>query len=261
MLRQEDGSYEWDGDDENYGDDWLLTQRYWDFEKYKTDREESYSQNDRLYFKENRAAHAMTFESRDPWSLGSFVDFMTYFDGYWDAIGIISAGMNYTYYQSNSNWTPYTYIIELPGDVSQQTIDAVVSNIKDDLPSSAQFRNNAILNNWRKLDASYWPEMTAPNADENRRWDFRASISENFWGGASDELIKMVITDFSDTFDKAKFNFLPKLDVAPQSAYPFVVKAEVLDADGNRPAADDLEPKHPSGVLLSIEIWIQLNNH
>mgnify|MGYP007000176479 len=43
---------------------------------------------------------------------------------------------------------------------------------------------------------------------------------------------------YSDTFDKATLEYLPKLTVAPVSAYPFVVKAEVLDVNYDNSPGD-----------------------
>ena len=63
-------------------------------------------------------------------------------------------------------------------------------------------------------------------------------ISGNFWGGAGDALVDIAITDFSDDFNKARVKYKPTLTTGAETAYPFVVKAEVLDADGVRPSAD-----------------------
>ena len=236
LILQDDGGYLWDGDDNGFGGEWLKTQAYWDYEAFKTTRGETITQNDMQYFKENRNSLNGVFETREPWELGSFIDFTQWYDRFWDYVSVFNSYYNHTWgasiYQYNK------YIIELPGVVSQATIDTAVKNRKENPAASGSFKNNAILNNWRKLDASYWPEMIAPAGDSNRRWDYTANLAGNFWGGASDNLANMVITDYYDTFDKARMDVSSKLDVAPVSAYPFVVKAEVLDLDGNRPAAD-----------------------
>ena len=171
------------------------------------------------------------------WELNSFVDFNTYFDGFYNYTGVIAQWPNFDNYRASEWQYGNKIILELPGELSQADLDSAVADAMSQL-SSLNFENNAILNNWRSLDARLWPEMVGPAGDSSRRWDYRATIANNFWGGASDSLIETAITDFSDTFDKAKVSFLPKLTVAPPSAYPFVVQAEVLDADGNRPVAD-----------------------
>ena len=96
------------------------------------------------------------------------------------------------------------------------------------------FKNNAILNVWNNLDVSHWGTFVASRSEYGGEMD----VSDNYWGGASDALVDIAITDFSDNFNLTDITHQPSLDTAPVTAYPFVVKAEVLDADGLRPSAD-----------------------
>ena len=96
------------------------------------------------------------------------------------------------------------------------------------------FKNNAILNVWNDLNVSHWGTFVASRPEYGGEMD----VSDNYWGGASDALVDIAITDFSDNFNLTDITHQPSLDTAPVAAYPFVVKVEVLDADGVRPSAD-----------------------
>ncbi|XXK57878.1 hypothetical protein ACMAY9_07040 [Porticoccaceae bacterium nBUS_09] len=129
------------------------------------------------------------------------------------------------------------FIIELPGELTQNDLDVGLANFKTN-KSNTSFYNNAILNTWHDLDPMHWATIEAPYGDTSRRWDYTMDISGNFWGGAGDALVDIAITDFSDDFNKARVKYKPTLTTGAETAYPFVVNAEVLDADGVRPSAD-----------------------
>ncbi|MDB2399923.1 S8 family serine peptidase [Porticoccaceae bacterium] len=237
LLRQDDGTYAWDGDDFGFWDQFKGSQRNWDKVAYAQARNNEPSEFDYTY--RSPVLSAVNFDPKPSWELGSFnghsgSDYD--FEGYYNYVGMLGETNSY-YWSAADNSYNKRFIIELPGTFSQSDLDSALTDFKANLVNT-RFKNNAILNDWRRLDAAYWAEIIGPAGDVNRRWDHRMSLAGNFWGGASDNLIAMSITDFSDTFDKAKVPFTPKLSVAPVSAYPFVVNAEVLNASGVRPAAD-----------------------
>ncbi len=129
-------------------------------------------------------------------------------------------------------------IIELNGKVSQQELDAALSSWKSGSNTNFRFYNNAILGVWHDSNPRRQPYFYSGSADPDRVLDKFSDISNNFWGGASDARIDELLTDSKDDFNRARFKYIPKLDTPPETAYPFVVNAEVLDSDGNRPDAD-----------------------
>ena len=96
------------------------------------------------------------------------------------------------------------------------------------------FKNNAILNTWLDPDPDQWGTFLAARSE----YDADMDISGNFWGGASGSIIDFAINDYSDNFSLGKISHEPVLEVPTTDMYPFVVNAEVLDADGIRPDAD-----------------------
>ena len=221
LLRQGDGTYEWDGDDSGYGDTFLASQRYWDPEQWKIDRGWDVEIFDLEYEVKAKALvvkvqglmESETLESDYP-----FYELLNYDNQFeWNSASI--------------------FIVELPGELTQNDLDVGLANFKTN-KSNTSFYNNAILNTWHDLDPMHWATIEAPGGDTSRRWDYTMDISGNFWGGAGDALVDIAITDFSDDFNKARVKYKPTLTTGAETAYPFVVKAEVLDADGVRPSAD-----------------------
>jgi len=222
LIRQSDGTYEWDGDDAGYGDAFLASQYWWDREAYSIARGDTPTADE---IDSEVLTSAIIFyggsEISESQSLPN---------------NIVSDYNQYSWMVNNEYYYSQRFIIELPGTLSQADLDAGLVSFKANKANN-NFYNNAILNNWRDPDAN-WSLLVAPNGDSNRRWDLEMDIGNNFWGGASNALIEMSITDFSDSFGKARAKYTPVLTTAPVSAYPFVVNAEVLDADGNRPSGD-----------------------
>lgn len=217
LLRQSDGSYLWDGDDEGYGDDFLLSQRYWD----------------RAQFAINNGS-APTADELD-WEVvvsALVMDANRHLD---EGNGDFYKSIMVSYAVSYANAS--RFIIELPGELSQADLDAGLTSFKQSKESTSFF-NNAILNVWHDLNPMHWGTVAASDGDTSRRWDLEMDIRGNFWGGANDALVEIAITDFSDNFNKARVNYQPTLSNASETTYPFVVKAEVLDADGIKVSGD-----------------------
>ncbi|MBT5795855.1 MAG: fibronectin type III domain-containing protein, partial [Porticoccaceae bacterium] len=227
LLRQSDGTYAWDGDDAGYGDEFLASQQHWDMEAWviaqgntpSADEIDSELYTSLIAFKDNN---------------NKLSESTLYSNYYWYTI--LSYYNNYSWMPGNEHDYIRRIIIELPGTLSQADLDAGLVSFKANKANN-NFYNNAILNNWRDLDAN-WSLLVAPTGDSSRRWDLEMDIGHNFWGTTSEALIQESITDFSDSFGRARMKYQPILSTAPVSAYPFVVNAEVLDADGVRPAGD-----------------------
>ena len=96
------------------------------------------------------------------------------------------------------------------------------------------FKNNAILNTWLDPNPDKWGTFLAARSE----YDGDMDISNNYWGGASGEVIDFAINDYKDNFSLGEVAYTPVLESPPTETYPFVVKAEVLDADGNLPDAN-----------------------
>ncbi len=201
LIRQNDGSYAWDGDDNGYGDTFLESQDY----SLETMVVQGLIFNDR--------ANVLNED-------GSL------------SLYILSSLGAYKFNQRHAQ----RIIVELPGEMSLETLSSVFNEWKANAPGLMS--RNAILNNWRDLKASRWMELVAPNGDTQRRWKMTLNLSNNFWGGASSTLIDQAITDFNDNFELADAKYLPIMSVPEETIYPFVVNAEVLDAEGNRPTGD-----------------------
>ena len=90
----------------------------------------------------------------------------------------------------------------------------------------ADFKNNAILNNWKNPDKERWIKFRFP---EGR--DDRFDLSGNYWGGASETLNHESIQDQQDDFNLAKAVVAPILGTAPATAWPFVANIHFLDSD------------------------------
>ena len=131
-----------------------------------------------------------------------------------------------------TNTYPGNIAIELPRAIDLATLRSSFDSFRRTYVSNESI-NNAILNRWNDLDANHWLRLLASGTDTSRRWEPRASFAGNYWGGAGRELIDITIEDFNDNFNLTPLDYLPVLDKAPQSAYPFVVDVVFLDSDGN----------------------------
>jgi subtilisin family serine protease len=219
LIRESDGSYQWDGDDSGYGDTYLASQYYWDRDAYIISQGSTPSQDDidsKVFLSAVliQATNPATHQSVQP-PLN-----VSYHNGYYWGESYIKG-----------------LIVELPGELTQEDLSSAVLNFRGNSANS-NFYNNAILNNWRDLKAIRWAEIVAPAGDQTRRWSPVLNLSNNYWGGAGDVLVDQAITDFSDNFTLAEVVASPALSTAPESAYPFVVTAEVLDAGGVKPTGD-----------------------
>jgi len=101
-----------------------------------------------------------------------------------------------------------------------------------------QFENSAILNVWSKASTLGWGTLEAPIESESGSSSATIDLTGNFWGGATEAVIGEAIRDHNDDFNYSTLQVSPILNVAPEAAYPFVVMAEVLNADGIRPSGD-----------------------
>jgi len=146
LQGQPTGSYDWHGDDDGFGDEFLATQYNWDPVAWRLLQNETPTANDLDY---------------------NFRSTMLILDVARLSDEDISGDYNYPHIVSWSNsstyWFTYArrFIVELPGEVSQTDLDAGLSAFKQNAGYSA-FTNNAILNNWRDLNADKWTLITAP---------------------------------------------------------------------------------------------------
>ena len=221
LTKQVDGTYAWDGDDAGYGDTFLQSQYWWDPDQWMIDRGQSPSSSDI-----NHKIKAKVVVARADRAMNTDIDIQN-----WPFSHIVS-------YENGYDWGSATrFILELPGGLVQDDLDTALAEFKA-TRANTSFYNNAILNTWHDLNPLHWATIEGPSGDSSRRWDYTMDISGNFWGGAGDPLVDIAITDFSDNFNKARVKYKPTLTTGAETAYPFVVKADVLDADGVRPSGD-----------------------
>ena len=210
LIRQADGSYTWDGGEPSY--DWLATQRKWDPAAYAISHGQTPNASDLSWEPKVPIAQLWLHQKYESASSSSW--------GLWNPNSSLG-GIN-------------RFIIELPSTLSQADLDAGLNAFKAN-KTSTSFFNNAILNVWQDLNPRHWGTITAPNGDTSRRWDLEMDISDNFWGGASDALVDIAITDFNDNFNLVAVKYKPTLTVAPATTYPFVVNVELTDGNGAVP--------------------------
>ncbi len=221
LTKQVDGTYAWDGDDAGYGDTFLESQYYWDPDQWQIDGGSSPNANEINYELKSKVVIASASAT-----MNTDINIRN-----WPFSYILSSNNGY-------EWANATrFILELPGGLVQDDLDTALAEFKT-ARANTSFYNNAILNTWHDLNPLHWATIEGPSGDSSRRWDYTMDISGNFWGGAGDPLVDIAITDFSDDFNKARVKYKPTLATGAATAYPFVVKADVLDADGVRPSGD-----------------------
>jgi hypothetical protein len=167
LLRQDDGTYEWDGDDSGYGDTFLAFQQYWDPEQWKIDRGWTVDIYDLEYEVKAKALVSRVRPVMESEIVESAYPFY----------GLLDGGNQYEWNSAS------IFIIELPGELTQNDLDVGLANFKTK-KTNTSFYNNAILNTWYDLEPLHWGTFMAPNGDTTRRWDLTMDVSGNFWGGA-----------------------------------------------------------------------------
>ncbi|WP_353497656.1 S8 family serine peptidase [Vibrio sp. CB1-14] len=93
-----------------------------------------------------------------------------------------------------------------------------------------EFKNNAFLNRYWDPKPDHWLQI---HTSEKNGDPIEEDWSGNYWGTTSEFLIDTAVIDYSDDFNLNKAKVYPILETAPESAYPFVVDVQMLDADGN----------------------------
>lgn len=119
-------------------------------------------------------------------------------------------------------------LLEFDSEISLSELTSIASNYEFSNPNS---KNNAYLNQWWDANPDHWLKIDAGKADSSRFYDATLDLSGNYWGTTNTNLIGYSIVDYTDDFNKAKGKFTPLLEVAPESAYPFVADVKLLDGD------------------------------
>ena len=191
-------------------------------------------------------------EGKWVWSSGEEVDFTKWSDGIrngtYQNVAVINSARSLSGVKNNNFGTWQTIrnddwryrecmmILELPGIYTQEQLDEAEYIIVPQITNKAtnlQLKNNALLiptwdpevRNLMKFEASWM---------DRGYW---ASIANNYWGGGtygiSDHVIAAMIIDFEENFNVGKVVFEPKLQAAPENAYPHVVDIKLSTASGS----------------------------
>lgn len=225
-----EGTWSWDGGDNSYGDTFLETQQYWNPKKWhetcQGTAHPTITEEPNPLLSTDDASKTLILQPQ-----GSSGEEHNICDSSW--YNLVSQDT----VTGQGNNTKLV-VIEVPGALSQSELDAGLSSFKSSSSTNFKFYNNAILGVWYDTEDYKLPYFYASAGDSNRVFDYFSDISQNYWGGASDARIDELVTDSNDNFNLATFKFKPKLEIPPETAYPFVVNVEVLDSDGSRPNND-----------------------
>lgn len=145
-----------------------------------------------------------------------------------------SPGADYVVLASDSTWFDNTdqtnnfIVLELPGEVSQATLDDSLDDLVIEVASvSTVHVRNAFLSKYWDPDVNHWMRVS-PYYQRGRNWYM--GIANNYWGTTSTTLIDAAITDFNDDFNKAHIVYQPILTTPVTTTYPFVVDVTLSTA-------------------------------
>ncbi|MFM8442377.1 MAG: IPT/TIG domain-containing protein, partial [Methylococcus sp.] len=140
----------------------------------------------------------------------------------------------------NSGWNSFPKdsipnipsMLEFPlGTTPTQLLAARQSFLESD--SWRLIKNNAFLNDWNDPAMYHWMRFFVTKSDIcNTCREHVGYLSHNYWGTTSTQLIDAAIHDFNDDFNLGMIEYQPILTTAPETAYPFMVNAEVRNASG-----------------------------
>lgn len=152
---------------------------------------------------------------------------------------VVSSPTSYssTIWARDLEQTPEYMVLELPSDLSDETILQNIQNFDYDSwlfdYYKPTFTNCAILNPVLDTDTSKWATFTAPNYDKTIKC---YNLSGNYWGTENKKLINEMITDaddFAGTLGNIVEDPILTTNDDLSDIYPFVTSVALYDADGN----------------------------
>ncbi len=120
------------------------------------------------------------------------------------------------------DWGVDTYILELPGQLSEDQLIAAFASGQVEAYVSERLRGsgiyNAFLSSYWNPSVTSWMRVTAPSASVPACVNLR----DNYWGTSNTTLIDHAITDYYDNFTTARVDYGTPPDFGYESTYPFV---------------------------------------
>ena len=136
-------------------------------------------------------------------------------------------------------------ILELPGSLSKEEVQALATSFSASYEPES-FKDNAVLNQWWDPSPHRWLKLESISRRPTTSFfKSKQSVAGNYWGGVSEAVIDNALLGYEQDFNRIPLAVTPMLEVPPETAYPFVVAAEVLDADGN-PRSDNRFAAEPT---------------
>lgn len=178
-----------------------------------------------IYVWDNQNDYKLTFDNNfgRKYSYFQITSYPTYYHQYTNA--------------TNSYESSYYTVLELPSDLSDETILQNIQNFDYDSwlfdYYKPTFTNCAILNPVLDTNTSKWATFTAPNYDKNIKC---YNLSGNYWGTENKKLINEMITDaddFAGTLGNIVEDPILTTNDDLSDIYPFVTSVALYDADGN----------------------------
>jgi hypothetical protein len=121
-------------------------------------------------------------------------------------------------------------LIELPTQMTLAQVQAAWDAWEDD-PSGLP--NSAILNPTFNADPDTWLVTSSRGKiDEDDGFDLKGDLTNVYWGEVGESVVDFAVNGYSRDFNKMPLDYTPLATTAPESAYPFVAKLEILDGDG-----------------------------
>ena len=121
-------------------------------------------------------------------------------------------------------------LIELPTQMTLAQVQAAWDSWEDD-PSGLP--NSAILNPTFNADPDTWLVTSSRGKiDEDDGFDLKGDLTNVYWGEVGESVVDFAVNGYSRDFNKMPLDYTPLATTAPESAYPFVAKLEILDGDG-----------------------------
>ena len=149
---------------------------------------------------------------------------------------LIMDGQNTTYVPSlGGNYLRHA-MLEFDADVTREEIQSELDGFIA-TKSKSTLTGNAVLNQWYDPVPGHWLTFEASSrGDWQSFWGVEASMAQNFWGNAGPTLIEEALFGYEKDFNKLSMSAEPRLEIAPEAAYPFVASLAIKDADGNERA-------------------------
>ena len=123
-------------------------------------------------------------------------------------------------------------ILELPGIVSQSTLDAAIGQLAPKAAAaSTTNKNNAFLSKYWDPNVNHWMRVFPPYQQPRTNY---YGIAGNYWGTLSTVLIDAAISDFNDDIGKGNVVYQPILTTPPTTTFPFVVDVALTNNAGQR---------------------------